>query len=182
MKSLLSGILTVLLLVAMAAAGYFVARSLRTQIDAMPQAKRPADVVGRPAPTLSVPALAGGRIDLAHFRGRTLVLNFWASWCGPCIEEMPELDRFAKARGADGFSVVGIAVEDAADARAFLQRHPVSYPIGLGSAGSPDESSAFGNHLNVLPFSVLIGPDGIVHKAQARTFDEGELDEWVRHP
>lgn len=179
MKTIASVLLIALLAVTMATAGFFVARTLRSRA-AIAETNAPANIVGKPAPSLSVPALDGSVIDLKALRGKTVVLNFWASWCGPCVEEMPVLDRFARSRSAEGFVVIGVAVEEEADARAFLQSQPVSYRIGFGSAASPDESAAFGNRRNVLPYSVLIDADGIVRRAQARSFDDGELAEWVR--
>ncbi len=167
------------LLAAMAAtAGFYLARTLRPNTDAAPTELRPASVIGRLAPQLSIKALEGQPIELASFRGKTVLLNFWASWCGPCVDEMPVLDQFARER-SDEIVVIGIAVEDESDARAFLARYPVSYLIGIGSAASPDESARFGNHLNVVPYSVLIDPQGVVRRAEARSFDAEELDDWV---
>ncbi len=178
MKLLGSWLLIALLAAVAAAAGFYIARSLRQNTDSSTAVLRPATVVGRLAPQLSIKDLEGQSIELASFRGRTVLLNFWASWCGPCVDEMPVLDQFARER-SDEIVVIGIAVEDESDARAFLARYPVSYLIGIGSAASPNESARFGNHLDVLPYSVLIDPQGVVRRAEARSFDAEELDDWV---
>lgn len=187
MKPLHSVLLIALLALVAAIAGFGLALLVRKpavqeMTASRPRQPAPADVIGRPAPKLVLSGIEGGRIDLDGYRGKTVLLNFWASWCGPCIEEMPILDAFALAHAGDGIVVVGVAVDDAGDARRFLTRHPVSYPIALGSAGSPDESVAFGNHFNVLPYSVLIDPEGIVRRAEALKFDAGELDDWIVPP
>ncbi len=179
MKRFVSLLLIALLAVVAATAGFYIARSLRPHTDTLPAVLRPASVVGRLAPQLSVKGLEGQSIELASFRGKAVLLNFWASWCGPCVDEMPVLDQFAREHG-DEIVVIGVAVEDESDARAFLARKPVSYLIGIGSPASPDESARFGNHLNVLPYSVLIDPQGVVRRAEARSFDAEELNEWVR--
>jgi thiol-disulfide isomerase/thioredoxin len=175
MKPLWSVLLIAALATAAGVGGFHLARSLRSQ-DGSPAAD--ASVVGKPAPALTLDGVDGERVDLASFRGRTVLLNFWASWCGPCIEEMPVLDAFSKRRAAD-VTVIGVAVEDHDDARAFLAQFPVSYRIALGSAGSIDESSRFGNRKSLLPYSVLIDAQGIVRRAEARKFEEGDLDAWV---
>jgi thiol-disulfide isomerase/thioredoxin len=177
MKTLLTVVLIVALALSAALGGFHLARWMRTGAS-QEMATGVAGIVGKPAPPLVLDGVDGERIDLAAFRGKTVLLNFWASWCGPCIEEMPVLDAFSRRRAAD-IVVLGVAVEDHDDARAFLARYPVSYAIALGSAASSDESAAFGNLQSVLPFSVLIDDQGIVRRAEARKFEADDLDAWV---
>lgn len=136
---------------------------------------------GEPLPALTLPALDGQATALpGAYAGRPLLINLWASWCGPCIEEMPELDRYAAAQGATGTQVIGIALDDADAVRAFLQRTPVAYPILIDVAGPRDSAVQLGNPKGVLPFSVLVGADGRVRKLKLGPFQHGEIGAWAR--
>ena len=158
-------------------------RVLQDTMDARAPAP-PAGVqvaeVGKPIPALRLPDLTGTPTDVpGAWRGRPLLINVWASWCGPCIEEMPELQRFSAKEGADGVQVVGIALDDPDAVRAFLQRVPVAYPILIESAGPADASVSLGNRKGVLPYSVLVGADGTLLERRVGPFVPGELDAFV---
>jgi peroxiredoxin len=85
---------------------------------------------GTPAPAFRLPALAGAPVELAALRGRVVLLNFWATWCPPCVEEMPSLERLHQALGPEGLMVVGVAVDESdADVRSFVARSGVTFPI-----------------------------------------------------
>ena len=131
-------------------------------------------------PVLELPDLAGRRIALDSLHaGRPLLVNVWASWCGPCIEEMPELQRFATAQGRNGVQVAGIALDDAASVRGFLQKIPVSYPILVDAPGPADAGVRLGNPKGVLPYSVLVSADGRLLKQRIGPFAHGEIDAWA---
>lgn len=108
---------------------------------------------------LSVATLDGGTFDLADERGGWVVLNFWATWCVPCLKEIPDLDAFDAAR--DDVRVVGLAYEDITpdDMRAFVREHPIGYAIAIVDVYDPPK--AF-DPPRGLPMTYLVGPDGIV--------------------
>ena len=94
---------------------------------------------GGPVPRFDVAQLDGGQWTLPDdFSGRPVLVNIWASWCPPCIEEMPELDRFARSQGAEGVQVLGIALDEPEAVREFLQKVPVDYPQGIDAPGRAD--------------------------------------------
>lgn len=136
---------------------------------------------GDPIPALSLPSLNGTPVRLpAAYAGRPLLINFWASWCGPCVEEMPELQRYSRQQGANGTQVIGVALDDRAAVEAFLARIPVRYPILLDTAGPADSSVRLGNPKGVLPYSVLVSADGRLLKQRIGPFAHGEIDTWTR--
>lgn len=114
------------------------------------------------------------------YAGRPLLVNVWASWCGPCIKEMPELDRYAGTQAPNGTQVVGIALDEAEAVTAFLQRIPVGYPVLIDAPGPRDAGVRLGNPKGVLPYSVLLDAQGRVLKQKIGPFREGEIDAWAR--
>ncbi len=112
-------------------------------------------------PELRVVTLDGADFDLAEQRGRWVVVNYWATWCSPCLKEMPDLDAFARSR--EDVAVIGLAYEEieVEEMRAFLGAHPVRYPIAIVDVFEPpaDFPAPRG-----LPMTWLIAPDGTVAK------------------
>jgi thiol-disulfide isomerase/thioredoxin len=116
----------------------------------------------------------GQPLALAALRGTPLVLNFWATWCPPCVKEMPELDRFAKAFAARGGRVLGLAVDNPTAVRQFLARSPVGYTIGLAGFEGTELSRKLGNATGALPFTAVFSRSGAVvqRKLGETSFDE----------
>lgn len=129
---------------------------------------------------LELPTPSGAGMSLRALRGRPLIVNFWASWCPPCVEEMPDLDRFARHFAPQGWQVLGIAVDQAEPVRRFLGEMPISFPIVLAGSEGLSWVRRFGNPAGGLPFSVQMSADGraLRRKLGATTFDE--LSTWVR--
>lgn len=137
--------------------------------------------VGDPLPSVALPDLDGKIVDLrTRFAGKPLLINVWASWCGPCVKEMPELERFSREQGTHGIQVVGLALDTPEAVREFLGRVPVGYPIVLDMPGPADASVRLGNTRGLLPYSVLVGADGRIAKRKLGPFEAGEIRDWAR--
>ena len=123
-------------------------------------------------PTLLVETFNGKKFDLAQHRGKWVVVNFWATWCTPCLKEIPDLDAFDKAR--DDVDVIGLAYEEIekADMQAFLKEHVISYPIAVIDVYKPpaDFETPRG-----LPMTYLIAPDGSVARQFLGPVSSAEL-------
>jgi thiol-disulfide isomerase/thioredoxin len=121
----------------------------------------------------------GQTLNLATLRGQPLVLNFWATWCPPCVKEMPELDRFAKAFAAQGGRVVGLAVDNPKAVREFLQRAPVGYAIGMAGFDGTDLSRKLGNTTGALPFTAVFARSGLLVQRKLGEIGFDELQAWT---
>ena len=128
---------------------------------------------------LRLPRPEGGELVLAEFRGRPLLINFWATWCPPCVQELPEIDRFARSH-ASQLRVVGLAIDSLAPVQDFLKRQPVGFAIGLAGFAGTDLSRNLGNTAGGLPFTVLLGADGAVAQRKIGQTHYAELEGWVK--
>ncbi len=114
---------------------------------------------GRPAPDFTLPSLRGGQLRLSDFRGKVVLMNFFASWCAPCAAEAPELRATYERYRSRDVVFIGVAVLDEAEAaRAFLQRHGLSYPAVFDQSGKLMELY----RVTGLPTSIFIDPSGMV--------------------
>ena len=116
----------------------------------------------------------------AAFRGQPLVVNFWGTWCPPCVKEMPELDRFAREHRAQGWRVLGLAVDNVRAVREFLQRTPVSYAIAMAGFEGSELARKLGNAQSGLPYTVAFDRRGRIAKAKAGETNAAELAAWAR--
>ncbi len=113
------------------------------------------------------------------WRGKTLVLNFWAPWCPPCVEEMPELVRVQEKYKAKNVLFVGIGVDSPSNIRQFLLKTPVNYPIVLGGLEGSNWAKSMGNPSSGLPFTVLIDEKGSIKRVKLGKISEDELSSWL---
>jgi len=129
---------------------------------------------GAKAPAFSAPAIDGGAdIELASYRGKVVYLDFWASWCAPCLTSLPQLDELQRELGPDGFQVVAINVDTDPDkARRFLAKFGVAYP----SASDPKGSVPAAYQISTMPTSFLIDGNGVVRYVH-EGFRQGDVDE-----
>jgi peroxiredoxin len=144
------------------------------------QPEQPASaLIGQLLPAVSLPDLDGKLHPLSDYRGRRVLLNFWASWCAPCLAEMPALARAQANFGEQGPIVVGIAMDDPAHVRAFLAAHPLNYPVLLGQLAPPSTSLQLGDTPDALPYSVLVDADGRVLDTHFGALPMTQLQQWL---
>lgn len=134
-------------------------------------------LLNRRAPEFSRSDLQGAPVDLAQYRGKVVLLNFWATWCGPCRIEMPRFIQWQKAYAAQGLQVLGVSIDDSiAPVRPFAQKLQVDYPIVMGDAKLGD---LYGGVYGV-PVTFLIDRQGIVRARYDGEPDLGTLESAVQ--
>ena len=114
-----------------------------------------------------------------NWRGNVLVVNFWASWCPPCVEEMPALDKIAQEYASKNILIVGIGIDSPSNIREFLQKTPVSYPIVLGGLEGSNLSKQMGNTQGALPYTVVINSKGKSMYTKLGKISEEELKKAI---
>ena len=121
----------------------------------------------------------GGELVLATLRGHPLLLNFWATWCPPCVTEMPMLDAFHRAQQGRGWQVVGLAVDSPSPVRQFLTQRPVGFAIGLAGLNGVELTRNLGNASGGLPFTVVVDRSGRARARKLGALAPKDLDAWV---
>lgn len=167
------GLLIVLIAAGLASLAWFATRA--------PEAP---DTLDRRAPVaaFTLPGLNGPPMRLP-VPGESVLVNYWASWCVPCRDELPLLARFARQQGPGGIRVVAIALDERAAAAEFLRARGLDLPSLVEDPGPRDSSVRLGNERGVLPYSVLIGPDGRLRKRRFGAFrDADDLQAWAKDP
>lgn len=127
---------------------------------------------------LSFETPTGGQLALRSLQGRPLLINFWATWCPPCIEELPLLDVFYKENASKGWQVLGLAVDKGGPVRDFLAKQPLAFPVALAGMEGVGLSKSLGNVSSGLPFSVVLGSDGEVKNRKLGKVTPVDLARW----
>ncbi len=133
-------------------------------------------LVQKPAPGFDLTLLEGGEFSLEEMKGRPVIINFWSSWCAPCVAEAPVLERTWREHQGQGVQFVGVQIQDTEDAgREFIRQFDITYPTGLDSNGAITiDYGVVG-----IPVTFFVNRDGIVEGRFVGAIGEGQLIEWV---
>ena len=137
---------------------------------------------GGMVPAMTLKSTHGDDVSVpAAWAGRPTLVNLWATWCAPCLKEMPELQTYAREQDANGVRVVGIALDDEAAVRAFLKQYAITYPNLVDAPGPADAGVRLGNPNGVLPYTLLVSADGRLLKTRIGPFASAtEIAEWAQ--
>jgi cytochrome c biogenesis protein CcmG, thiol:disulfide interchange protein DsbE len=151
---------------------FYVARRNRSPQSEISAKERPL------APDFTLPQLDGQRLSLSSYRGKIVLLDFWATWCVPCREEIPHFVELQKKYGNRGLQIVGVSMDDSSDpVRPFYQRFQMNYPVVMGNARIGE---LYGGVLG-LPIAFLIDRDGHIHAKHIGATDPEIFDKEITH-
>lgn len=122
---------------------------------------------------------SGSPLRMAQFAGQPLVLNFWATWCAPCIREMPLLNAFFNENKGNGWQLLGLAIDQVEPVQRFLTRTPVDYPIAMAGMSGVALSKSLGNTAGGLPFTVVFDAEGKLRQRKLGQVHEADLASWL---
>jgi thiol-disulfide isomerase/thioredoxin len=122
----------------------------------------------------------GKPVNTDQWRGKVLVVNFWASWCPPCVEEMPALDKLQQEFLSQNVLIVGIGIDSPSNIREFLEMTPISYPIVIGGLEGSNLSKQMGNAQGALPYTVVIKANGQASNSKLGKMSEEELRKAIK--
>lgn len=165
-----------------AAGGWWLQNRWATAMPSQPPAPAGATTlaVGDKVGAYALPDLHGQATSLANWRGKLVLLNFWATWCAPCRQEMPMLAKLQRDDASEGLQVVGVAMDQPQSAVAFLKHTPIGYPILIGIDADPVPTTTFGDAAGLLPYSVLIGRDGHILETKLGPLDPSTVEDWLK--
>jgi thiol-disulfide isomerase/thioredoxin len=122
--------------------------------------------------------LDGTLLPMSSFQGKALILNFWATWCPPCVEELPLLNAFFQENSTKGWQVLGLAVDQPVPVKRFLQQSPLNFPVALAGFAGVELSRSLGNLSGGLPYTVVLGRGGEVQHRKMGRVNPSDLAAW----
>lgn len=133
-----------------------------------------------PLPEFSLPDLSDKQHNIRGWQGKVLVINFWATWCPPCLKEMPEFEAMQNELSNKGLQFVGIALDDLEPVKEFIANHKINYPILIGEDQGIKLAHDLGNIVNTVPFTVIVNKKGLVIKKHMGELTREQLLETVK--
>ena len=174
-KNLLLLITAVLALVG----GYWLAQSLRQSQDQEATPTTTLTYGGGAMIDFTLPDLDGKKQSLNAWRGKVIVLNFWATWCPPCREEIPLFIALQKKHPADNLQIIGVAIDNKTAVMLYRQSAGINYPILIGNDDTMDLITRYGNRMGSLPYTVIIDRSGSIAVRKLGAFSKIELNSLI---
>jgi thiol-disulfide isomerase/thioredoxin len=137
-----------------------------------------AEVASHPLWMQQFETPAGEGLNMAQFKGKPLILNFWATWCPPCIEELPMINAFWRENNPNGHQVVALAIDQPSAVRRFLERQALAFPVGLAGLEGTGLAKSLGNTAGGLPFTVFFKKDGSIWRQKMGQLTDQDLSQW----
>jgi thiol-disulfide isomerase/thioredoxin len=157
-------------------AGFFAGRAYWTARQSQIPIEAPTPTT---LPAIRLQDLGGATRSISEWTSRSLIINFWATWCAPCRKEMPLLEQLHQERSATGITVIGIAIDREDPVRAFVGETGITYPILFGEQDAMAAAEAFGPSFLGLPFTVVTAPGGEILKLHVGELHPGDLQTIV---
>ena len=130
-------------------------------------------------PDFTLPDLAGEPRNISEWKGKVLVINFWATWCPPCLREIPEFIALQNEFGSQGLQFIGIAVEEKEPVEAYVQTVNLNYPVLIGEEAGIALSQKLGNKANAVPFTIIVDPSGKIIHQHPGEFKKQQITELI---
>ncbi len=177
MKSAIKVLLAVVIMVGAGAAGFYAHRMLTPAPEPVTQVQQdyPIPMLGQRRPDFVLPDLQAESRQMSEWDGKLVVINFWATWCPPCREEIPYFITLQSEYAEQGLQFIGIALQEADEVRDYAAKMKMNYPILTGYREVIKIAEALGNDVNALPYTVVIDQDGVVVFTRAGPIDEASL-------
>lgn len=140
--------------------------------------KAVSQAAAHPIWSLDFEAPSGERVVMAEFKGKPLILNFWATWCPPCVEELPMLSEFWRQNTSKGHQVLALAIDQPSAVRRFLERQALGFPVGLSGLDGTGLAKSLGNAAGGLPFTVFFKADGSIWRQKMGQLTPDDLRQW----
>jgi peroxiredoxin len=151
-----------------------------TRSPELPLAGNASSIIGTERAGFTLPDLKGKARPIKEWDGKVVLINFWATWCPPCVREMPGFIEVREQYAEQGFEIIGIAIDNAESVRKFVANLGVNYPILHGQSDASMVASHYGNSMEMLPFSVMIDRQGKIQFARAGELTKTALEKELK--